>query len=65
MSSTAGDTARPRFKARGPVVDQVTDAGGPLSKSRSAARQPHSASEQLIARAHSLELVNHRICTLR
>jgi hypothetical protein len=52
-------------KIVGPVVDQVIDTGGPLSKSRSAAWQPHSAWEQLIVRAHNLESVYHRICTLR
>ena len=62
---TARDLARPRFKIHGVVLDQVIDTGGPAFEIRICRMAPHSAWEQLIVRAHNLELVYHRICTLR
>jgi hypothetical protein len=39
---------RPRFKVHGPVVDQVIDAGGPLSKSRLCRTAETSSESELV-----------------
>jgi hypothetical protein len=60
--------ACPRFKVHGPVVDQVIDAGQPpfeiqVCRMAEISSKRNSSWEQLIACAHGLELVYHRICT--